>query len=453
MREGIYQARVISFNPSNGVVTCVVPSLFGDQPQTCAPAIARVADIARIASVALNDIVWVFSAGSDDSPLQWIPNVRDQAFDQYYKANRNLVDNGEFIVCQREHMINTTFIGLGNGTSTMGTGRGADRWNVVNASGLGTIGVYPSYAINSVGDPAGMAMYIQNAAVSGAIGSTNYMYIRQGISGERMLDVGFGRATALPLTCSFWAYSNTPGTFVVEIEHFWVARRCCQPYTIAASEVNGWVYKTVTFPPDTSVALPSNASGNYQGVATALNFWVAGGSSFNTGNLADLYTTWTASNSSGRSAGQTNLFGSANANFGITRIQLETGSTPTPYEKVSWSDELQRCLHWYYRISAFGGDGFGLMAFGSSLSGTSCVFSVPFPVPMAKSPAMSSSGAMRVTDEVTTMGVSVVNGQIHASRHFGEFSVAYPSFNTSHVALWLQANNDTGAYIAFDAES
>lgn len=86
MREGTYQGRVLTYDVNSGLVVCVIPSLFGDQPQICKPAVARPGDIAAIAPVALNDVVWVFSAGSDDSPLQWMPCIRDPAFDAYTAA-------------------------------------------------------------------------------------------------------------------------------------------------------------------------------------------------------------------------------------------------------------------------------------------------------------------------------------------------------------------------------
>lgn len=375
-------------------------------------------------------------------------------------AGRNLLDNGDFIVCQRENQINGTSATIINLNQSFALGRGADRWNYVNGSGLGSVTLYPSYPLATAGDPGVMGMFVQNGSTAGAMGSTNLTYLRQIISSERMLNAMFGRAEAKPLTLSFWVLCTAAGTYVAELEQINATRRCSQAYTISAGEVNHWVYKTVTFPPDTATAVTLLTTGYYLDGGVALNLWMSAGSTYNTGNVANLNTSWSTPTNNTRAAGQVNSLAAASGNMGFTHVQLEIGSSPSSYEVIRFSEEQLRCFRWYYRFAAAGSDGYAPMAFGITTNNpgggaTTGVAMFDFPVPMVKTPTVSTGGSLRYTDERTgaTLTGVVVNGHINRFKGYITWTSAGSSGIGVGAPILITGVADPTAFVAFDAET
>lgn len=75
MHEATYEANVISYDATTGAIVGVIPQLFGLQPMTILPSVARPTDIANITAPANNDRVRVYFQGEDDSPPKWIPQI------------------------------------------------------------------------------------------------------------------------------------------------------------------------------------------------------------------------------------------------------------------------------------------------------------------------------------------------------------------------------------------
>ena len=135
---------------------------------------------------------------------------------------------------------------------------------------------------------------------------------------------------------------------IVELQDYTGGRYVSQS---VATTANTWVYRTVTFPADTTGTILNN---NTTGLG--LNFWIGAGSTYTGGS--SLQTTWgTATNT--RAVGQTNWAASTSYNVWITGVQLELGDVDTPFEFEPYEETLRKCQRYYYKDPLLVGVGFG----------------------------------------------------------------------------------------------
>jgi hypothetical protein len=87
----------------------------------------------------------------------------------------------------------------------------------------------------------------------------------------------------------------------------------------------------------------------------------------------------------------------------ITNVQLEKGSTATPFERRLYNQELANCQR-YFQTVANGPSG------ASNLT-TSCLFGFQFPVVMRTAPSSAVTGAIRVSD-ISTSAFTQSSGTI-----------------------------------------
>lgn len=366
----------------------------------------------------------------------------------WYSSGRNLLDNGDMEICQREGQLHTNNFALVSGQDSFGLQRGADRWQWVNATSAVNPALYPSYDLTAT-DPGGTAA-VFSTGTGASMGAADYSLFRQIVLASRLIDVRFGRTDAMPMTISFWAWSTMPGTYIVELEMIYSPfRRISLPYTLVA---NTWTYVVMHIPADTTTPLalmPSDPMGglNFENYVMSVNFWLASGSDYNSSGT--LNSTWTSSGGTGRSVGQVNVYGSPGQQYNVTQIQLEVGNVATPFERIGFAAKKAECLRHYWRHGAQGSDGFAPLAFGMGLSDTVWVGTVQMPVPMIKTPSLTFSGNFRMTDELGAMGVSTMSGFVHASPTMSFVQTTFPSFGATHIPLWLECNNDPTAFIAF----
>jgi len=161
----------------------------------------------------------------------------------------------------------------------------------------------------------------------------------QFIEGYNTADLGWGTANASTVTLSFWVRSSLTGTFAGAFRNSATDRTYIFTYTI--NSANTFEYKTITVAGDTSGTwLTTNGAGidvifslgtgtTYQGTAGS---WQAS-AAFNT-------------------SGAVSVIGTLNATFYITGVQLEAGTTASPFEYRQYGTELLLCQR-YYETSAY----------------------------------------------------------------------------------------------------
>ena len=273
-------------------------------------------------------------------------------------GRRNLIINGAMQVAQRGTSATVT---TGSGPQT------CDRF-FVEATSSGTFSITQSTTA-----PNGFSNSLKfDCTVADA--SPNFLLFGYRIEGQDVQNLKKGTSDALSTTVSFYVRSSKTGTYQVNLRDIDNSRIIGTTYTI--SSANTWEYKTVTFAGDTSGAM-----GNDNGNSLTVEWWLAAGSTYNSGAVP---TAWEATDNGDRAAGLNVAIGaSTDDEFLITGIQLEVGDTATPFEHRLYGEELSLCQRYY-----FSGD---LQMVGNSDSGGTPHFSVQTPQMMRTQPTLISS--------------------------------------------------------------
>lgn len=250
-------------------------------------------------------------------------------------GRRNIIINGAMQVAQR----GTSETGI---TSAF-TYHTADRFRT-GFSGLGT---WTQTQNSDAPDGFSSSLKLECTTDNTSPAATAYAFIRQEVEGQNLQHLKKGTSSAESITTSFWVKSNKTGTYVLEIrDNHNGFRHINKSYTINASGT--WEYKTITFQGDTT-----GTFNNDNTAGLSIQFWLGGGSNFNTGTLQTSWGTLTEAN---RAVGQVNLAdstdnadgGTTNNYFQITGVQLEVGETATPFEHRSYGEELALCQRYYF---------------------------------------------------------------------------------------------------------
>jgi hypothetical protein len=288
-------------------------------------------------------------------------------YDDGALSNRNLIINGAMNVAQR-------------GTSSTSDGyTTVDRWRpaVFNEDQL----AYTYSQSTDAPSGFGYSFKINVDTAETTLDADESWKFEQRLEGQDLQLLGKGTSDAKSLTVSFWVKSSTTGTYLCELDDRDNTRAYSQAYTI--SSANTWEYKTLTYVGDTTGAID-----NDNGQSFRLTFMLAAGSDLTSGTLT---TGWTSRVDANRFVGQTNLMAATNNYWQITGVQLEVGDTATPFEHMSYGDELQRCMRYY---QAFGRDfkgstGISWVA-GSRAGSNLLAFAIPISCPLRASPTVTA---------------------------------------------------------------
>jgi hypothetical protein len=280
---------------------------------------------------------------------------------------RNRIINGAMEIDQRNSGASVT---PANGTYTL------DRWGANQFSSTGKFSVQQN--VGSVTPPAGFANYLGVTSLSAySIGSNDIYAMYQAIEGNNIADLAWGTANAKTITLSFWVRSSLTGTFGGSLQNN--DADLSYPYTYTISSVNTWEYKTVTIAgPTSGTWLATN------GIGILLRFGLGAGST-----RSATAGSWQAGNFNS-ATGAVSVVGTNGATFYITGVQLEVGSTATPFERRLYNQELANCQRY---LPAFGGNGTGGEYMGYSYTTNGSVIFFPFPVLTRTAPtSMTTTG-------------------------------------------------------------
>jgi hypothetical protein len=193
----------------------------------------------------------------------------------------------------------------------------------------------------SVTPPTGFTNYLGMTSTSAySVSSTDELGILQPIEGFNVADLGWGAAGAQSVTLSFWVRSSLTGTFGGTLRNASAARS--YPFSFTINAANTWEQKTITVAGDTS-----GTWGTGNGVGVYVTFSMGAGST-----KAGTAGAWQTANLIS-ATGATNMVGTNGASFYITGVQLERGTSATPFEYRDYGRELIMCQRYCRAYSSY----------------------------------------------------------------------------------------------------
>jgi len=335
-----------------------------------------------------------------------------------YSAGKNAIINGDFFVNQRNFTSTTTSDAFG-----------FDRWQQSFSTGTNT---YTPQTFTPGSAPvAGYegSTYAQ-VAISGQSATSAYTQFVQKIEDVRTL-------AGQTATVSFWAKatSGTPKIATTIRQNFGTGGSpSAQVDTNYGSTTlsTSWARYTAT------IAIPS-LSGKTIGTTAntsylALIFWLSAGSDFN---------------------GNTGSIGINNSTIQIWGVQVEAGSTATPFQTATGTKqgELAACQRYYFRQSASATNAYAVYGFGSATSTTTMDAPIKLAQTMRVAPtAIEYSGLGVSADNATIISVSsaaFVSGENGTDNSMVRFAA---TGLTQFRPYGVYSNNSASAYLGFSAE-
>jgi len=215
----------------------------------------------------------------------------------------------------------------------------------------------------SVTPPIGFVNYLGFTSSSAySILAGDFFTFAQNIEGYNIADLNWGTANAKAITISFWVRSSLTGTFGGALRNDGANRS--YPFTYTISTANTWTQISISIAGDTSGTwLTTN------GIGLRVWFGLGIGSTY-----SGTAGAWASANYAS-ATGATSVVGTNGATFYITGVQLEIGSTATPFERRLYNQELANCQRYYEKGFAidtaptdgsgdyFNGGGLGVYAF------------------------------------------------------------------------------------------
>ena len=341
---------------------------------------------------------------------------------------KNRIINGAMVIDQRNAGASVTVNSASNFFS-------CDRFL---GSGTNSAGVY---TIQQVSDaPTGFtnSLKITTTTASASLGSSADYLVGQKIEGFNFADMQWGTANAQTVTLSFRVKSSLTGTFAGVLANAVWDRSYVFTYVINAA--NTWETKTITIAGDTT----GTWVGATNGTGLRMFFSIGSGSSYVTsGNswVAGTYETV---------SGATNIISTLNATWQITGVQLEIGTSATPFERRLYNQELANCQRYAYKIGAL--STFQVFAGGFAGQTTAAYGVLNMPVTMRAKPTLTSSGSFRLSDTNTGFSATVSTPDATVmTLNTIELSFAATGL-TQFRPYEFQANNDANAYLLLTAE-
>jgi hypothetical protein len=241
---------------------------------------------------------------------------------------RNRIINGDMRISQRSANTSVTW--------NNSNGYSLDRYFTYNSGGGG---VFTTQQSTDAPTDFTNSLTVTVTTADTSLGTGDVYFIQQKIEGFNIDDLNWGTANAKTITVSFWVKSSLTGSFpftIIDNGGGLNYRSYGVLYTI--NSANTWEYKTITIPGDTS----GTAWGKDNTVGMQITWGLGGGT-----NYVVSPNTWTANKEAYKVTGDTNVIGTLNATWRLTGVQVEVGSTATPFEHRPYGTELVLCQRYF----------------------------------------------------------------------------------------------------------
>ena len=340
---------------------------------------------------------------------------------------RNRIINGAMVISQRNGTTGTLI--------TADNQYGLDRWTYRTSL------TSKLTSTQSTTAPAGFSYSNQTTVTTSATPSSgDYVSLKQSIEGYNVADLNWGSSNAKAVNLSFWVYSSVTGTYGARLVNNDATQSWVFQYTITSA--NTWT--SVTIPvtgPTSGTWLTTN------GIGIAVQFDLGSGSAFATATT----NAWISTDAN-HVTGNVQLIANSGANWYITGVQLEAGTTASPFEYRQYGTELALCQRYFWKIggtTVYEQIAMGLVDGGSNVS---CITSLPVAMRTAPSVGYSSASAFQINDaavQVVTTAVAIYQPALQTT---GIVVTVAPAPLTLGRAARFFIGNSLSAYINFSAE-
>jgi hypothetical protein len=326
----------------------------------------------------------------------------------------NAIINGAFEINQRGF------------TSSTAGGFGFDRWNTAISGG--TVTASAQTFTTGSGPAAGIEpRNFYRVITSGQSTAGHFALLIQNIEDVRTL-------AGQTVTLSFYAKAGS-GTPKIAGEIYQYFGTGGSPSAVVETPIGSstistsWARYSLTF---VVPSLSGKTIGTNNDSALAVNLWVSSGATFAT---------------------RSSSIGIQNNTFDIWGVQVEAGSTATPFRRNANSiqGELAACQRYYYRITSL--NSFGVMVTGGATGSTTGRVYANMPPQMRTVSAIDNSAlsTIRYADGANAAAITSL-ALTDSSSAIIPLDFVTTGGMTSGRVTWLQGNNTSSAFIGFSAE-
>jgi hypothetical protein len=339
---------------------------------------------------------------------------------------KNRIINGDMVIDQRNAGASVT--PTSDDTYTL------DRWHCSLSN--------PSkYSVQQVS--SSVAGFVNAARITSlssySVAANNYFAFDQIVEGYNIADLAWGTANAKTVTLSFNVQSSLTGTFGGTIHNSDANRS--YPFSYTISSANTATQISITIPGDTSGTwLTTNGKGLWVRFSLGVGSNYTGTAGAWTGSLVLAPT------------GSVSVVGTNAATWQITGVQLEVGSTATPFERRLISQELNNCYRYYYQWN--NQNTYQYIGIGRTINSTYGDVPVSLPVPMRAIPTISYPNVNQFQTVQGTATSLTIGGNIGTQATGGVYTINLninPGAVSATVAC-CQMTTTTTTYLGVSAE-
>jgi len=247
-------------------------------------------------------------------------------------SGRNMIINGAMQVAQRG-----TSASAASGYTVM------DRFRNGSMGTLDNLAVTKSQSTTAPDGFSNSLKFVATTAESTVAANERFM-LNHRIEAQNLQHLKFGTSDAKTTTLSFWVRSNVTGDYGCSLYQSDGNRIIGDTYTI--SNADTWEHKSITFVGDTGGTI-----NNDTGIGFEIIWHLLAGTDYtDTDN-----SSWATYDAGMEAYGHTADWGeTTNDEWYITGVQLEVGTTATPFEHKSYGEELALCRRYYCQSGAHG---------------------------------------------------------------------------------------------------
>ena len=293
-------------------------------------------------------------------------------------GRRNIIINGAMNVAQR----GTSSTGLGASTGYFTVDR-VQSGHSGNSAGRYTM---TQEAITDLGG-FNNALKLACTTADTSIASNEWEYLAYNIEAQDLQALKFGTSDAEKFTLSFFVKGNASATYTLGAYSVDSNRWMAQTFSVTTS----FTRVSLTWEADTTGTINND---NGHGLIFYITLQV--GSDRTSGSIPSTWETLATADIADSS--QTQFFDSTSRTLFITGLQMEVGSTATPFEHRSVGEELALCQRYFYKWTSTGLDDqynfyspYSPAQVSAGLPNSSAISPHTFPVTMRASPTMTTT--------------------------------------------------------------